>query len=59
LIGTAFLNSSGQATLTLSTLSVATHSITANYNGDINYVTSVSSALSQVVNRDGTREVSD
>jgi hypothetical protein len=54
LLGTAFLNSSGQATLTVSTLSVATHSITANYNGDILYVASASTALSQVVNRDGT-----
>ena len=41
--------SGGIATLTISTLSVATHSITAVYNGDNNYFGQTSNALSQVV----------
>ena len=41
--------SNGMATLTIGSLSVGTHSITAQYVGDGNYNTSVSTALSQVV----------
>ncbi len=41
---------SGQATFTTSSLSVATHSITAVYSGDGNNLTSTSAALSEVVN---------
>jgi Bacterial Ig-like domain (group 3)/FG-GAP-like repeat/FG-GAP repeat len=48
-IGTSNLNSSGVATLTTSTLAVATHSITANYSGDTNFATSTSLAVQQVV----------
>ncbi|MBF0567445.1 MAG: Ig-like domain repeat protein [Nitrospirae bacterium] len=40
---------SGQATFTTSSLSVATHSITAIYSGDGNNLTSTSAVLSQVV----------
>ena len=37
--------------LTVSTLTVGTHSITAQYGGDSNYTTAVSTAVSQVVNK--------
>ena len=43
------LNSSGQASFTTSALSAGTHSITAAYNGNAVYISSTSSALSQVV----------
>src|SRR5205814_323217 len=43
--------SSGQAAFSISTLSVTTHSITAVYGGDVNFTTSTSPALSQVVNK--------
>ncbi len=46
--------SSGQATFTTAGLSVATHSITAAFGGDANYLGSTSSALSQVVNQAGS-----
>src|SRR5207245_2804349 len=46
--------SAGQATLTVSSLSVATHSITAVYGGDPNFLASTSSALSETVNKDAT-----
>jgi Bacterial Ig-like domain (group 3)/FG-GAP-like repeat len=48
-IGTSALNSSAIATLTTSTLAAGSDSITATYGGDTNFVTSTSSALSQVV----------
>jgi Bacterial Ig-like domain (group 3) len=38
----------------ISSLSVASHSITAVYSGDPNFTTSTSTALSQTVNQDGT-----
>ncbi len=38
------------ATCTISTLSVATHPITAIYNGDANFASSTSNTVSQVVN---------
>ena len=43
--------SSGVATLTTSSLAVGTHSITAQYGGDPNFNTAVSTAVSQVVNK--------
>jgi hypothetical protein len=46
--------SGGSATYTSSTLSVTSHSITAVYNGDSNFTTNTSSALSQVVNKSDT-----
>jgi Bacterial Ig-like domain (group 3) len=47
--------SSGAATCTVSGYaSASTHSITATYNGDDNYIGSTSSVLSQVVSRVGT-----
>jgi large repetitive protein len=49
-LGTAqTLNSSGNASLLLSTLAVGTHVITANYSGDTYYNASASNPLSQVV----------
>ncbi|MGA2697130.1 MAG: Ig-like domain-containing protein [Terriglobales bacterium] len=43
------LNSSGMAVFTISTLSAATHSITASYSGDGNYLPVTSTVLSEVV----------
>ncbi len=48
-IGTSDLNNGDVATLTTSALSVGTHSITATYNGDSNYLPSTSAVLFQVV----------
>ena len=49
-LGTAqTLNSSGNASLQLTTLAVGTHVITANYSGDTYYSASASNPLSQVV----------
>lgn len=50
IMGTGTL-SGGIATLTISTLSVATHTITAMYGGDTNFSSSNSATLSQIVNR--------
>jgi hypothetical protein len=49
-LGTSTLNSSGVATFTTSTLSVGNHVITARYNGDSNFNSSTSTALTQTVN---------
>jgi hypothetical protein len=48
-IGNSNLNSSGMATLTTSTLVVGTHSMTATYNGNTNFLPSTSPVLYQVV----------
>ena len=40
----------GQATFTISTLAVGTHSITAVYQGSTSYVSSSASALGQIIN---------
>jgi len=48
-IGTAGL-SNGKATLTTSTLSAGTHPITAQYNGDSNFIGSTSPGINQTVN---------
>ena len=52
-LGTIAL-SSGVATFSTTSLSVATHSITAVYGGDGNFTTSTSSAVSQAVNQAST-----
>src|SRR5207244_12388623 len=52
-IGTGTL-SAGVATFSTGALSVATHSITAAYQGDGNFLTSTSTAVSQVVNKAST-----
>jgi hypothetical protein len=46
--------SGGKATFSTSSLSVATHAITASYGGDANFNGSTSSAVNQTVNKDGT-----
>jgi hypothetical protein len=48
-LGTATLNGSGQASFPISTLTVGTHTITAAYAGDTNFLPSTSPALTQVV----------
>jgi hypothetical protein len=53
ILGTATL-SSGTASLSLTTLAVGSHSITAVYGGDPNFKTSTSAALSQKVNQAST-----
>src|SRR5205807_9564973 len=50
IIGTGAVNSSNVATFSTTALSVAIHSITASYGGDVNFLTSVSSPLAQTVN---------
>ena len=52
-IGTGTTNTSGVATFATSTLTVATHPITAAYAGDTNFATSTG-AVSQVVNKAST-----
>jgi hypothetical protein len=50
IIGTGTL-SSGTATFTLNSLGAGTHSITASYGGDSNYLSALSAAVSQVVTK--------
>ncbi|MCK5794647.1 MAG: Ig-like domain repeat protein [Anaerolineales bacterium] len=49
LIGSSPVNPSGQASITFSGLSLGPHTITANYNGDVNYATSSGSFTQTVV----------
>jgi len=53
-LGTPTLDGTGHATFTTSTLSVASHSITASYGGSSSFNSSASSALTQTVNKDAT-----
>jgi uncharacterized protein YjdB len=53
IIGTASL-ASGQGALTVSSLTVGSHSLTAAYFGDANFLASTSPALSQLVNQAST-----
>ena len=53
-LGTPTLDGTGHATFTTSTLTVASHSITATYNGSSSFNTSASSTLTQTVNKDST-----
>jgi DNA-binding beta-propeller fold protein YncE len=48
-LGTAPLDNTGSATLTLSTLSVGAHNITAVYAGNVDFVGSASSAITETV----------
>jgi hypothetical protein len=57
-LGTPATISGGMAAYTTSTLTQATHSITAQYSGDTNYAASTSSAVSQVVNAASTGDFS-
>lgn len=47
----------GTATLTVTTLSIGTHSLTASYSGDVNYILSTSSAMTQKIIFSGTTNV--
>jgi Pro-kumamolisin, activation domain/Bacterial Ig-like domain (group 3) len=49
-IGSGTLNPTHQAKLTTTTLAAGTHHITAVYGGNVNYNTSTSASLAQVVN---------
>ena len=53
-LGTGTLSASGAATFTTSSLSVATHAVTAVYAGNTNYATSTSAGVSQVVQQAST-----
>jgi hypothetical protein len=53
-LGTITLNSSGVATLTISTLNVGSHSLTASYGGSTGFNTSASLALTQTVDKANT-----
>jgi hypothetical protein len=53
-IGTAAVNTNGQAALSLTTLSVGIHSITATYLGDANFISSASSPVTQTVSKAAT-----
>ena len=55
-IGTATL-SAGTATLSISTLAVGSHSLTATYGGDLHFSGSTSTAVTQVVNLITTKTV--
>ena len=48
-VGTGSLTGLGKATLTMSTLAIGAHSVTASYNGDHNFVGSASEPLTQNV----------
>jgi plastocyanin len=50
-LGTGTINSSGQATYTTSALSVGSHSITAVFEGDPDFTTSTSGAITQRVTK--------
>ncbi len=56
---TQTLNSSGNASLQLSSLAVGTHVITANYSGDTYYSASSSNPLSQVIQEQVTVTVAN
>lgn len=53
-LGTASLDATGHATIAVSSLSVATHSLVATYGGATNYATSSSFALNQQVQKTPT-----
>jgi hypothetical protein len=53
-LGTAALNTAGQAVLTLNTLAAGPHAVLATYNGNTNYVGSNSSALAETINSTST-----
>jgi hypothetical protein len=54
ILGTAMLNSLGQATFTTSNLAVGTHNIVAIYGDDSQFLSSTSMGLKQVVVKDAT-----
>jgi hypothetical protein len=54
LLGTATLNSSGVATLSTTSLAAGTYSLTAQYSGNANFLSSTSTAVSVTVNAQAT-----
>ncbi|HEY5170774.1 MAG TPA: Ig-like domain repeat protein [Acidimicrobiia bacterium] len=56
-LATVALDGSANAAFTTSSLSIATHPITAVYGGDTNFTGSMSNAVSQVANQIGTTTV--
>jgi hypothetical protein len=54
LLGTATVNSSGAATLTITTLAVGTYSLTAQYSGDATFLASTSAVVSVTVSSQAT-----
>jgi hypothetical protein len=54
LLGTAALNSSGIATLNITTLAVGTYSMTAQYAGNGSFLASTSAAVSVTVSAQPT-----
>lgn len=53
-LSTVNLNASGQASISLSNLSIGTHNLTAKYAGSADFLASTSPTLAQVVNQDST-----
>lgn len=53
-LASVMLNSGGQATLSIGSLGVGPHSISASYSGDTNFSAGTSTALNQVVNQAST-----
>ncbi|MDB5330308.1 MAG: hypothetical protein JWP03_1459 [Phycisphaerales bacterium] len=53
-LGSGTLSAAGQATFTTSSLALSSHSITAVYNGDTNFITSTSPALTQTISTAST-----
>ena len=53
-LATGTLDSSGLATFTTSSFSVASHTISVVYSGDTNFISNISSNLVQIVNRGWT-----
>src|SRR5205823_4721380 len=53
-LGSAALDASGQATLSIASLSVGNHSLTVSYSGDGNFNPSSSAILTQAVNQVST-----
>lgn len=58
-LGSAPLNAQGVASLVTSSLAVGTHSVTATYNGDSNYIVSISAPIVQQVNLAATSAALD
>ncbi len=50
-LGVATLDSTGRATILLSSSTVGVHNVTARYSGSVNYLASASGALSETVNK--------
>jgi hypothetical protein len=50
-LGKSAIDSTGSATLSTANLSVGSHSISASYAGDANFIASASNALAQTVNK--------